>query len=62
MKIKISIETSTPAFDTEDDNYSNAEGEVARILRQLADKWETFGIDDTPLYDIDGNKVGEAVS
>lgn len=36
--------------------------EIARILRQLADKLEGRGIDDEILlWDINGNRVGKAV-
>lgn len=54
---KIEIETETAAFD--DDQA----GEVARILRVLADRIESIGAvpADTIIRDINGNQVGAAV-
>jgi len=48
--IIIKIKTENSAFT----NYRGSE--VARILRELAERYEQGGIPDT-LYDINGNKV-----
>ena len=54
---KIEIETDNAAF--EDDQA----GEVARILRDLADRIESLGAvpTDSLIRDINGNQVGAAV-
>lgn len=53
-------EDGTEMFDPEGDNAST---EVARILRELADKVETQGLPDAlnyQLVDVNGNTVGSA--
>lgn len=50
---KLKIEMENQAF-SEDANY-----EVSRILKELADKIENRGIDTYVLHDINGNNVGE---
>lgn len=48
-------------IETENDAFTNGVGfELARILRQLADRVE-YVCEETsvPLHDINGNKVGE---
>lgn len=50
--MKIIIDTANAAFE------DNEGAEVARILRQLADKLETPGDYSGFLYDINGNKCG----
>ena len=54
-RIKIDIETVNAAFD------DNAPQEVARILRELAERMETRAClpDKVNLYDANGNRVGE---
>jgi hypothetical protein len=54
MKFKIEIDCGNAAF--EDD----ATGEVARILRSLADRLERGMAASFPLHDFNGNKVGTA--
>lgn len=54
-QINISIETGNAAFED-----GPTEVEVGRILRELATKFEDGGLSDTPLRDINGNRVGEA--
>lgn len=51
-KITITIKTGNSAFE------ENVSGEVARILRGLADKLENYHQQPTKLMDINGNKVG----
>lgn len=57
MELRLSIDTSNAAFDGDDRGL-----ELARILRDLADKLEAgdFGPTYTaaPLRDINGNRVG----
>lgn len=56
--ITITIETDNAAFD------ESPEVEVARILRKLADRVTTSGLDGDvilPLKDLNGNSVGELV-
>ncbi len=58
--IKIILKTDSAAFD--DENYGP---EVARILKDLADDFEVSSAEDQQdinLHDINGNKVGEAIS
>jgi hypothetical protein len=52
-KITISISTVNDAF------YPTVEEETIRIIRKLADNIELNGINDGPLMDLNGNKVGE---
>jgi hypothetical protein len=53
MKATIKIDMDNAAFDAPD-------AELARILRELADKLETMKlVGVTPLRDINGNRVGE---
>lgn len=52
---KLHIETGNAAFSTEE---SGEHGEVARILRRLADALEAQGGTDGPLRDAYGNRVG----
>ncbi len=55
---ELTIEMSLDNAAFEDDPAP----EIARILRQLADKLEGRGIDDEILlWDINGNRVGKAV-
>lgn len=60
MKVNITIDCGNAAFDF--DNGGPAP-EVARILKRLAARIEDESIDlpdqEIPLYDINGNKVGE---
>ena len=60
MKLNLSIDTTNAAFDGDDRGP-----ELARILRELADRLEDgrFGPMDTaaPLRDINGNRVGMAL-
>lgn len=51
-KLTISMNTENSAFE------GNTEYEVARILREIADKIEQ-GHEPTKVMDINGNKVGE---
>lgn len=51
-KIEISLNMRNAAFD------DRPMSEVARILRELADKIENTGDADRTLYDVNGNKVG----
>jgi hypothetical protein len=53
MKMKLKIESHDAAL-TDD-----PQGETVRILRELADKIETRGLDDYPVRDINGNAVGK---
>ena len=55
-RIKIEIETKNAAFDD-----GNAPQEVARILRELAERMETRAClpDTVNLYDANGNRVGK---
>ena len=61
-KITIKIRTGNAAFrDGDHENY-----ETARILRVIADRlehadWMISSIDDEPLMDIHGNRVGSIV-
>lgn len=53
----VSISTNGAAFE------GNTEQEIARILRELAEKIEREGcpdVDNYPLRDTNGNKVGAA--
>jgi hypothetical protein len=53
--LRIDIGTGNAAFD------GNPESEIARILRGLADRYESEGIADrVALYDANGNRVGKA--
>lgn len=52
--VKITIKTDNEAFDGVGKKY-----EVARILRELADKFEVYGCEDVNLFDWNGNQVGE---
>ena len=54
MNIKITINTDNAAFK------DNPTGEVCRILRDLADRADDYGIENTErLRDINGNTVGK---
>lgn len=54
--IRITIETGNAAFG---DTVSERDAEVARILREVADKLESpYGADDFTLRDHNGNRVG----
>jgi hypothetical protein len=58
MKFTLTIDCGNAAFED-----SNDVGEVARILRKLANKLEGMGAasdGEHRLYDINGNKVGVA--
>lgn len=52
MVFRLEIETENAAFT------DNVEGEIVAILRALIHKLETKGMDDYPLMDSNGNKVG----
>lgn len=55
MMFKLSIECDNAAFD------DNIPAEIARILRELADKMEfRDNVPPWPLHDINGNRVGNA--
>lgn len=57
MKFKLNIDCDNAAFQ------DDASHEVARILRELADRVEISGgqpLSDFNLYDTNGNRVGEA--
>lgn len=56
MKIVITIDTDNDAFQP---NETSKENEVMRILRMLADDIFQHNIRSNPIYDINGNKVGE---
>lgn len=51
--VRLTIETDNAAFDD-----GNRDNEVARILREAADRIENGSQDDFGLYDFNGNKVG----
>lgn len=53
---KVRIETENAAFDGDDAKRA----EIARILRKLADRYESGSEDSIPLFDANGNKVGRA--
>ena len=54
MKFKLEIDCSNAAFEEE------PEYEVARILRELADKLEADGSLAHPVFDFNGNRVGRS--
>ena len=54
--VQIEIKTDNAAFDEPD-----TDTEVARILRELADKIESVGLDDMSLRDFNGNTVGSVI-
>lgn len=56
--LKVSIETRTAAFLYDDDGRS----ELARILRELAQALEDGGELPRYLYDVNGKRVGAAVT
>ena len=53
--IRINIDTANAAFE------DSPTGEIARILRKLADDFEQFGLPDGPLHDVNGNYCGEVI-
>lgn len=55
-KFRLVIDTASAAFDDEDRPQ-----EVARILRELAERMETRAClpDTVNLYDVNGNRVGK---
>lgn len=53
--ITITIETSGAAFD------ETPASEIARILRQLATRFERDGIPAEKLYDVNGNACGRCI-
>jgi hypothetical protein len=53
--VRINIETGNDAF------AESPTGEIARILRALADEFEQYGLPDHALHDINGNYCGEVV-
>lgn len=64
MKLRITIRMDNAAFQDDDDNPSHGM-EAARILRELADRIESF--DDLDgfernLFDVNGNLSGSAVA
>lgn len=54
--IRIQLDTGNAAFSD-----GNRDAEVARILREAADRIENGG-DDFSLYDYNGNKVGSVTT
>jgi len=52
VKVKIEINCDNAAFES-------PELEVGRILRELADRVEVNGLDEVPLRDYNGNRVGQ---
>ena len=58
MQTRITINTEGAAFG--DDSFEDSVAEVARILRELADKIEVLGGLPAylPLHDINGNNCG----
>lgn len=57
---KVRIETKNAAFDSDDEGGEAKRVEVARILRELADRFEQGSEASIPLFDANGNKVGRA--
>ncbi len=56
MTITIKLKTDNAAF--ENDRISGAHTETARILAEVAQRFDTDGPFDGPVYDINGNTVG----
>lgn len=56
MKMTVKVKMSNSAFG--DDDFEAAQ-ELARILREAADKLERNGLEHVILRDVNGNKVGE---
>jgi len=50
----VEIETTNDAF------AADPAAEIARVLRDLADKLETHGVDSFRLHDSNGNRVGRS--
>jgi hypothetical protein len=57
MTITITLDTNNAAFDN--DRVSRAHTEVARLVGQVANWFDTDGPHDGPLYDYNGNHVGD---
>lgn len=62
MAFKLEFKTDNAAFVDDDGNVA-AGPEIARILREIADKydsgvWSTNG-PALPVYDVNGNRIGE---
>ncbi len=51
--------TFTLKIDTDNAAFEFPEGEVARILRHVANLVENGGYREGPLLDVSGNRVGE---
>lgn len=58
MKLKIEITMDNAAFFNDDETHNPLE--AADILRDLADKIEENGDCSGPIFDCNGNKVGNA--
>ena len=64
---KLAIKTDNAAFEPDDETETIMPGEMARILRKLADGFadgERTGVpiavgEGGPVFDINGNRVGE---
>jgi hypothetical protein len=59
MTITITINTDNAAFDN--DRASRAHTEVARIVREVGNRFDTDGPFDGEVYDVNGNTVGLVV-
>jgi hypothetical protein len=62
MKFKLEIDCGNAAFMHPDDGGESdayREGEVARILRAVAERVEMAGLTEGACYDINGNRVGD---
>jgi hypothetical protein len=57
MIITIQIDTDNAVFD--DDRASHAHTEVARLVQQVAGWFDTDGPYEGPLYDRNGNTIGQ---
>lgn len=53
MRFNLDFDMDNAAFEGD-----AAEGEVARILRNIAEKIEIAGLTEGAVYDINGNRVG----
>jgi hypothetical protein len=56
----MNLEIKMESWNAATDNAENARCEVARILREYADKLEHSGDEPSILYDSNGNKIGTA--
>lgn len=58
MRVIIEFDCDNAAFSEIDGNGTS--GEIARILRELAEVLEISGLhSERPLFDVNGNRVGE---